>query len=216
MSTPRTDLPGATADDAATTLPTLVPRDRRGLTLHETVLLAVLAVVFGFLYWAFVQAWYGLQIAMGPLGDLAQNVLAGSWIMVAPLAVYIVRKPGVGVVVEILAALVEVAFLGSPVGPMLLLVGFIQGATAELPFALTRYRHFGWPTFLASGVSAGVLTFAYNAFRQGWLGQEYLGLRFAFTLASCILLSAVAAKLLGDGLLRTGVLDNQAIGRAAR
>lgn len=200
----------------STDTPAVTARRRHGLTLHETVLLAVLAVVFGFLYWAFVQAWYGLQVAMGPLGDLAQNVLAGSWIMVAPLAVYIVRKPGVGIVVEILAALVEVAFLGSPAGPMLLVVGLIQGASAELPFALTRYRRYGWPTFVASGVSAGILTFAYNAFSQGWLGQDYLGLRFIFTLTSCILLCGVAAKLLGNGLLRTGVLDNQAIGRAAR
>lgn len=193
---------------------TSAARRRTGLTLHETVLLAVLAAVFGFLYWAFVQAWGALQVAMGPFGDLAQNVLAGSWIVVAPLAVYIVRKPGVGIVVEILAALVEVVFLASPVGPSLLIAAFIQGATAELPFALTRYRRFGWPTFIWSGISAGILTFAYNTVRQGWLGQDFIELRFVFTLVSCIVLSGIAAKLIGDALVRTGVLDNHAIGRA--
>lgn len=195
------------------TAPTTTRR-RAGLTLHETVLLAVLAAVFGFLYWAFVQAWGALQVAMGPFGDLAQNVLAGSWIVVAPLAVYIVRKPGVGIVVEILAALVEVVFLASPVGPSLLIAGFIQGATAELPFALTRYRRFGWSVFLWSGISAGVLTFAYNMVRQGWLGQDFVMWRFTFTLLSCIVLSGIAAKLIGNALVRTGVLDNHAIGRA--
>ena len=193
---------------------TSTARRRAGLTLHETVLLAVLAAVFGFLYWAFVQAWGALQVAMGPFGDLAQNVLAGSWIVVAPLAVYIVRKPGVGIVVEILAALVEVVFLASPVGPSLLIAAFIQGATAELPFALTRYRRFGWPTFIWSGISAGILTFAYNTVRQGWLGQDFIEWRFVFTLVSCIVLSGIAAKLIGNALVRTGVLDNHAIGRA--
>lgn len=193
---------------------TSTAKKQRGLTLHETVLLAVLAAVFGFLYWAFVQAWGALQVMMGPFGDVAQNVLAGSWIVVAPLAVYIVRKPGVGIVVEILAALVEVVFLASPVGPGLLIAGFVQGATAELPFALTRYRRFGWPMFLWSGLSAGLLTFIYNAFRQGWLGQDFIELRFVLTVVSCIVLCGMAAKLIGDALLRTGVLDNHAIGRA--
>ena len=83
-----------------------------------------------------MQAWIALQIAMGPFGDLAQNVLAGGWMVAAPLALYIVRRPGVGIVVEIAAALVEVVFLASPVGPMLLVVGLVQGAGAELAFAL--------------------------------------------------------------------------------
>ena len=189
-------------------------RPRRGWTLHELVLIAVLGAVFGFLYWAFVQGWYALQLAMGPLGDLAQNVLAGSWVVVAPLAVYIVRKPGVGVLAEVLAAVIEVVFLGSPVGPSLLLAALVQGASAELPFALTRYRRYGWGTFVASGLSAGVLTFGYNALRQGWVGQEHLDLRLVLTVTSCVLLAGIAARLLGDLLARTGVLDDHALGRA--
>lgn len=193
---------------------TITEHQRRGLTLHETVLLAVLAATFGFLYYAFVQALGALQVALGPFGDLAQNVLAGSWIVVAPLAIYIVRKPGVGIVVEILAALVEVIFLASPAGPALLIAAFVQGATAELPFAATRYRRFGWPMFLWSGLSAGLLTFIYNMFRQGWLGQDFIAWRFGFTVLSCVVLCGIAAKLIGDALTRTGVLDNHAIGRA--
>lgn len=187
---------------------------RARLALHEVVLLAVLGAVFGFLYWAFVQAWYALQVAMGPLGDVAQNVLAGAWIVVAPLALYIVRKPGVGVVAELMAAIIEVVFLGSPVGAPLLLAAFVQGASAEVAFTATRYRRYGWPVFIASGLSAGVLTFAYNMVRQGWWGQEHLGLRLVLTVVSCVVLSGVAARLLGDALVRTGVLDNHAIVRS--
>ena len=95
-------------------------RRRRRLPLRDIVLLVMLGVVFGFLYWALVQAWNGLAVAMGPAGDLAQHVLLGGWLLVAPLAIAIVRKPFVGVIAEVIASVVEVVFLGSPVGPLLL------------------------------------------------------------------------------------------------
>lgn len=189
---------------------------RRPITLHDLVLLAVLAVVFGFLYWALVQVWGWLQVVMGPLGDLAQNVLVGGWMVVAPLAVYIVRKPGVGILVEIIASIVEVVFLASPVGPMLILVGFIQGAGAEVAFAATRYRRYGWAVFIASGATAALANLVLGMVRMGWAGQELFELRVIFQFASGVLLCGVLAKLIGDALLRTGVLDNYAIGRAAR
>jgi energy-coupling factor transport system substrate-specific component len=189
---------------------------RHRLTLYDLVLLATLAVVFGFLYWALVQVWGPLRLAMGPLGDLAQNLLIGGWFVVAPLAIYIVRKPLVGVTTEILASIVEVVFLGSPVGPILLLTGLVQGAGSELPFAITRYRRFEWGVFAVSGLSAAVFSFVYNVFRLGWLGQDYVLLRLGFQLSSGILLGGILAKVMGDALLRTGVLDNYAIGRAAQ
>jgi energy-coupling factor transport system substrate-specific component len=191
---------------------TLRPR----LTLYDLVLLATLAVVFGFLYWALVQVWGPLRLAMGPLGDLAQNLLIGGWFVVAPLAIYIVRKPLVGVTTEILATIVEVVFLGSPVGPILLLTGLVQGAGSELPFGITRYRRFGWGVFAVSGLSAAVFSFVYNVFRLGWLGQDYVLLRLGFQLSSGILLGGILAKIMGDALLHTGVLDNHAIGRATQ
>lgn len=186
---------------------------RSGLTLRDMVLMVALSVVFGFLYWALVQMWGPLRVAMGPLGDLAQNVLIGGWIVVAPLATYILRKPFVGILTEIIAAVVEVIFLGSPVGPILLLTGLVQGAGAELPFALTRYRRYGWATFAASGLSAAVFSFIYNIYRLGWLGQDFVLLRLGFQLGSGIVLAGLLAKFIGNALLRTGVLDNYPVGR---
>ena len=117
---------------------TAAPARRARLSLREIVMIVVLGAVFGFLYWVFVQAWNLLAIAMGPAGDLAQHVLFGAWLLVAPVAVAILRRPGVGVIAEILAAVTQVVFLGSPVGPLLLLSGALQGIGSELPFALTR------------------------------------------------------------------------------
>ncbi|MPZ51227.1 MAG: thiamine ABC transporter permease [Acidimicrobiia bacterium] len=182
-------------------------------SMRDLVLVAVLSVVFGFLYWALVQAWGPLQVAMGPFGDLAQNVLIGGWMVVAPLTVYLLRRPFTGVVAEISAAFVEFAFLGSPVGPILLLSGFIQGAGAELPFALTRYRRFGWGVFVMSGLSASAASFVYASIRFGWWGQDLFLLRMVLHLLSGLLLTGVLARVTGDALARSGVVDDLPIGR---
>lgn len=187
---------------------------RASWALRDLVVLAVLAAVFGFLYWVLVQAWGGLQVLMGPLGDLAQNALMGGWIVVAPLAVFIVRRPGAGVVAEIAAAFVEFAFLGSPAGPMLLIAGLVQGGGAELAFAATRYRRYGWPTFLLSGLGAVTANFVWAGTLYDWWHQDLLALRIVLQLVSGLVLTGALAKVLADALMRTGVLDDLAPGRA--
>ena len=189
-------------------------RRRARLPLRDIVLMVMLGVVFGFLYWALVQAWNGLAVAMGPAGDLAQHVLLGGWLLVAPIAVAIIRKPFVGIIAEVIASVVEVVFLGSPVGPLLLVAAAIQGAGSELPFALTRYRRFGWWVYAASGLLGAGLVFVWSAFRFGWYGQDILALRLGMQLVSGLVLGGLLAKVIVDRLHGTGVLDEFAIGRA--
>lgn len=181
------------------------------LKLRDIVLMVVLGTVFGFLYWALVQAWTALSIAMGPAGDLAQHFLSGGWLLVAPIAIAIIRRPFVGVIAEVLASVIEVVFLGSAVGPVLFVAAAIQGIGSELPFALGRYKKFGWLRYAISGALGAGLVFFYSAFRSGWYGQEILFLRFGIQVASGIILGGLLAKLIVDSLVRTGVLDNFAI-----
>ena len=189
---------------------------RTAWDLKDLVLVVVLGVVFGFAYWALVQAWNGLSILMGPAGDLAQHVLLGGWLLVAPLAVAIIRRPFVGVLAEVIASVVEVVFLGSAVGPLLFVAAALQGAGSELPFALGRYRRFGWARFALSGLCGAGMVFFWSAFRFGWYGQDLFWLRFAVQLGSGVILGGLLAKVLVDALLRTGVLDNFAIVRDRR
>ncbi|WP_371030224.1 ECF transporter S component [Pseudoclavibacter sp. JSM 162008] len=181
------------------------------LKLRDIVLMVVLGTVFGFLYWALVQAWTALSIAMGPAGDLAQHFLFGGWLLVAPIAIAIIRRPFVGVIAEVLASVIEVVFLGSAVGPLLFVAAAIQGVGSELPFAIGRYRKYGWLRYAISGALGAGLVFFYSAFRSGWYGQDILFLRFGIQLASGIILGGLLAKLIVDALVRTGVLDNFAI-----
>lgn len=213
------------------TIRTVPAREGQMWNLREIVVIAALAVVFGVIYWAWVAAWGAVRVAMGPFGDLSQSIFIGGWMIVAPLSLYIIRKPLTGVISEIVAAFVEFAFLGSPIGPLLLLTGLVQGVGAELPFAATGYRRYGWPVFIASGLSAALFSFVYSAIRFGWLGQantpaendlggafggvltSVILIRLALHLTSGVVLCGVVSKLLGDALRHTGVLDNFAIGR---
>ncbi|WP_119697695.1 ECF transporter S component [Microbacterium halotolerans] len=185
------------------------------LALRDIVLMVMLGVVFGFLYWALVQAWNALAILMGPAGDLAQHVLLGGWLLVAPIAIAIIRRPFVGIIAEVIASVIEVVFLGSAVGPMLIVAALIQGAGSELPFALGRYRRFGWITYAVSGLIGASGVFLLSMFRFGWLGQDIFWLRFGVQAASGIILGGLLAKVIVDALKGTGVLSGFAIGRAA-
>lgn len=189
-------------------------RIRDPWTLRDLVLLVVLGVVFGFLYWVFVQAWTALSIAMGPVGDLSQHVLAGSWLLVAPIAIAIIQRPFAGVAAEVLASVIEVVFLGSAVGPLLFIAAAIQGVGSELPFAATRYRNYSWLTYALSGLMGAGLVFCYSALVSGWVGQDLFLIRLVIHLVSGVVLGGLLAKVAVDGLARTGVVDNYAIGRS--
>ncbi|MGV8885528.1 MAG: ECF transporter S component [Microbacteriaceae bacterium] len=182
--------------------------------LKDIMLVVVLGAVFGFLYWALVQGWIALSVVAGPLGDLTQHVLLGGWLIVAPIAIAIIRRPFAGVIAEVIASVIEVVFLGSAVGPLLFVAAAIQGAGSELPFALTRYRRYGWLIYAASGALGAGLVFFYSAFRSGWYGTDLLLLRLVIQLISGVLLGGLLAKGVVGSLVATGVVDNFAIGRA--
>jgi energy-coupling factor transport system substrate-specific component len=185
------------------------------LALKDVVLMVTFGVVFGFLYWVFVQAWNGLSVLMGPAGDLAQHVLLGAWLLAAPVAVAVIRRPLVGVIAEVIAAVIEVFFLGSPVGPLLLIAAALQGIGSELPFALGRYRRFGWARFAASGAAGAALVFVFTAFRDAWWGTDLFTIRLLVQVASGVVLGGLLAKVLVDALARTGAVDGFDIGRAS-
>ena len=195
--------------------PVRAPRGR-GMSLKEILALVVLGVVFGFLYYALVQGWGALAVAMGPLGDLAQNVLIGGWFVVAPLALYIVRRPGAGLVAEVLASVIEVVFLGSPGGPILLLSATIQGVGTELAFAAVRYRRYDLPVFLAAGLTTAMVSFVYATVRFGWWGQELFPVRLGLHLLSGLVLCGLLGWVIARALASTGVLRDLPAGRAAR
>jgi energy-coupling factor transport system substrate-specific component len=183
-------------------------------TLRETLIIAVLGAVFGVLYLGWVQVWLVLQAVFGPV---TMDVVMGFWFIVSIIAAAIIRKPGVALASEVMAAVVQV-LLGSPAGLLLLLTGLVQGAGAEAVFAVTRWRQYSLSILMAAGMSAAVFSFIYTwiRFDYGSLAPGLLVGMFALRLASGALLGGLLGHYIVKALYRTGVLSGLAIDRDTR
>jgi energy-coupling factor transport system substrate-specific component len=180
-------------------------------TLRETLIVAVLGAAFGILYLGWVQVWLILQAIFGAV---TMDVVMGFVFIVSIIAAGIIRKPGVALLSEVMAAAVQI-LLGSPAGLLLpLRTGLVKDAGAEAVFAATRYRRWSLPVLMAAGIVAAVASFAYTRVRfdYGSLAPGLLVVMFVRRCASGGLLGHLIVK----GLYRTGVLSGLAIDRDQR
>lgn len=188
--------------------------DKNVWTLRETLIIAVLGAVFGVLYLGWVQVWL---VAQAIFGAVTMDVVMGFWFIVSIIAAAIVRKPGVALVSEVLAAATQI-LMGSPAGLLLLVTGVVQGAGAESVFAATRYRNYRLPVLLFAGVGAAVFSFVYTwiRFDYGSLAPGLLVAMFVLRCASGALLGGLLGHVIVQALQKTGVLTGLAIDRDRR
>jgi energy-coupling factor transport system substrate-specific component len=57
------------------------------------------------------------------------------------------------------------------------------------------------------------LVFFFSAFRFGWYGQDLFTIRLVIQLVSGIVLGGLLARMIVQAVVKTGVVDNFAIGR---
>ena len=174
-------------------------------TLRETLIVAVLGAVFGVLYLGWVQVWLIAQAIFGPV---TMDIIMGFWFIVSMIAAAIIRKPGVALISEVLAAGTQI-LLGSPAGLILLLTGLVQGAGAEAVFAATRWKRYSLPVLMAAGVGAAVFSFVYTwmRFDYGALEPGLLVVMFVLRCLSGALLGGLLAWMVVNALYKTGVLS---------
>lgn len=183
----------------------------RTWTQREIVIVAALGVVFGILYLGWVQVWLWAQ-TIPIVGALSLDVLFGFWFVASVVAAYIVRKPGAAFGAELVAAIAEI-LTGNPGGLILILTGVVQGAGAELAFAVTGWRNYRLPVLLVSGASAALFSFVYNWIRFDYsrLDVGLLALMFGLRVASGMLLAGWLGRFIAERLRGTGVLRGLAI-----
>ncbi len=127
---------------------------------RDILVAAVIGVVFGVVF----AAWNGVWLLVAPLGaavPLQAFFLYGVWLVPAVLAPLIVRRPGAAVFAEMVAAGVSTLF-GNPWGPDVLLSGFVQGAAAELVFAMTLYRRWGLPVLAPAAIASAAAAWIHD------------------------------------------------------
>lgn len=178
----------------------------------DIVVAAVIAVAFGVVF----LAWNAIYAATEPLFLVlppSQAIMYGVWLLPAVLVGLIVRRPGAALFGGFVSAAVSV-LLGSPYGIDALISGAIQGAGAEVAFAIGLYRSWG----LTFAVLAGVLSGLAAAVHDIVVYYPDFGLNAQLvyagaTAVSGALIAGVGAWLLLRALVATGVLHEFAAGR---
>ena len=197
------------------TMTTTSPDRDRGWRTVDIVVAAVVAVAFGVAF----LAWNALAIATTPAFAFlppAQAILNGLWLLPAVLVGLIVRRPGAAFFGGFVAAAVSVV-LGSVYGVDALVSGLVQGAGAELGFALGLYRRWTLPFAMLSGALAGLAATIHDVpiyYRDA--GADVWLVYGIASVASGALVAGLGAWLLVRALVRTGVLREFAAGREQR
>ncbi|BEU88953.1 ECF transporter S component [Selenomonas sp. TAMA-11512] len=183
--------------------------NRKPLELKDYLLISLICVLFGVFYLLAVYAGgilTGVLTPMG-LGILGYEPFYGIWFMAPVFTLYLIRKPGIGILTEIIAALIEVV-LGNMFGVIVLVSGFIQGLGIELAFLSRKYTNITYGTTMLGAVITTVFTFIWTGFRSNYLALDLqiVGAIFVIRLLSALFFTGYLSKLLCDRLLSTGVV----------
>jgi len=188
--------------------------EKKGLQLREIIVMASISVVFGVLY--LVWIFFG-QFVKGVLGPIGWGLIAGMWVMAPLICAYIIRKPGVALVAELIAAGTEI-MVGSVSAGVVLILGFTQGLGVELALALFLWRSYRLSTLMFAGMMGMLANFVtiYVMYGYSQYSTVIVVLMLAAMLFSGALLAGWGSKGIADALNRTGVLNNFALGRITR
>ena len=184
--------------------------------LKDILMIAVCAVLFGVIFLGATYAGgmlYGLLAPFG-LASLGYEPFYGIYFLGGAFALYVMRKPGAGIIAEILGAVIE-TLLGNFFGPIIILSGFVQGFGFELVIALKKYNKFDIVTLIEASVCCSVLTLIYNLIISGYnkIAVPVLALMLVVRIISAIIFDAFINKSVGDKLARAGVLNGYEISK---
>jgi energy-coupling factor transport system permease protein len=170
-------------------------------TLRDVVALAVTAIVLGVVF--YLWGW-AMQLLSRILGDVVTGLFYGVWFWGGLLLAYVIRKPGAALLGEF-AAFIVAYILGSPLGALMLALGWLQGLALEMVFAWARFQHWGLATMLVAGAMAGTASFAVNLVAPPEQTVPYSpGIIIAMLWIAVIsgaVLGGLVCKILGDRLL---------------
>ena len=183
-----------------------------GWRIVDIVVAAVVAVAFG----AAFLAWNALAVATVPAFAFlppAQAILNGLWLLPAVLVGLIVRRPGAALFGGFVSALVSV-LLGSVYGADALISGAIQGAGAELGFALALYGRWTLPVAALAGALSGLFATVHDVIVYYPDADAGVWAVYAVaSVASGAIIAGGGAWLLLRALVSAGVLRDFAAGR---
>ncbi|MFT8496729.1 ECF transporter S component [Leuconostoc pseudomesenteroides] len=178
-------------------------------SLRDVIFIALIAVFFGFIFWAWAFAYNVIATILTPMGlsPYANDATIGPWLMAGPMAGYIIRRAGASIIGETLAGTIEMVF-GSQWGVMNIVAGAIQGLGTEIGFAIFGYRRWDKTSLTASVITVTIVTFGWDLLRNGY-AQYSLGLLvglFITRLISSAIFAGVIVYFTQKLIAKSGIL----------
>lgn len=182
----------------------------------DIVVASVIGVAAGLVFWLWGQAWPALDALLSFTPGLS-GLLAGGWLFAGVLGGLIIRKPGAALYTEVVAAVVSMA-IGTQWGFTTLIWGLVQGAAAELGFAVFAYANWRLGAALVAGAFAGIavggLDTTFSSVAA--LAIEARVVYLVSTIVSGLILAGFVSWVIARALAATGALDRFAAGREHR
>lgn len=190
----------------------------KGWKLKDVLLIAVFAVLFGVIYLGCTYAGGILYGVLTPVGmpSLGYEPFYGIYFIAGAFGVYIMRKPGTGIIAELLAAVME-CLMGNYFGPIIILSGLVQGIGFELIIMLRRYKNFSRSTMIMGAIICSVFTMIYNVLLSGYhqIAVPVLAIMLVVRIISAVVFDGIFVPMLSDKLVKAGMLKGYAIGEDA-
>ena len=179
----------------------------------DVVVAAVIAVVFGVVFWAWNALWATTSPAFVALPP-AQYLISGVWLIPAVLGGLVIRKPGAALFCELLASIVS-ALIGSQWGLDTVVSGVVQGGGAEIVFLLFRYRNWSLPVAALAGLVSAAAAWVHDMIvYYPDLGVGGWAVFVPFYLVSAAVIAGIGSFYLTRSLAQTGVLASFPSGRS--
>lgn len=182
--------------------------------LKDVLMVAICAVLFGVVYLGCTYAGgilYGILTPVG-MGSLGYEPFYGIYFMAGAFGIYVMRKPGSGLIAELLAAIIE-CLLGNYFGPIIILSGLVQGLGFELIIALKRYKNFSKMTMIQGAIICSVVTLVYNMIISGYnqIAIPVLAIMLVVRMISAVVFDGLVTPVIADKLVKAGTLKGYAI-----
>ena len=131
----------------------------------DIIILALIGFLFGGIFLAAGWIYAALEAALTPLGyqPFANEILFGLWVMAAPVAAVLVKKPGSATLGEVLGALAEMLY-GSFFGAGVIISGIVQGLGSEFGFFVTKYKRYDYKSLFLSAIGITIFSFVFEYF----------------------------------------------------
>lgn len=180
---------------------------------------AALGVACGVIFWGFNFAYSAVSPFLGAILPGCASILHAVWYFSGTLAVLILRKPGSAIFVNLVGCAAEMLIGSQFAFSFVFISAILQGACAEIPFAITRYRKFNLPLAVASGLCTALEYGIYLLFFR-YQGVSIVSPRGIIHMMSELiggaLIAGVFSWFLYVAIAKTGALDHFASGRAIR